>query len=147
MGAAIREWCRAHGEPVPQSEGELIRCALESLAFKYRVVLEWLEELTGARIHEVHIVGGGSQNEALNQLTADACGRPVIAGPVEATVLGNVLVQARVAGQLGTLSEVRSVVRASSDLNTFEPRDTAAWNDAYPRFVKLLAASTGTAAI
>ena len=98
--AAIQEWCGDYGEPVPQTEGELIRCALESLAFKYRMVLEWLEELTGTRIEVMHIVGGGCQNEALNQLTADACGRPVVAGPVEATVLGNVLIQARSAGEL-----------------------------------------------
>jgi len=147
MCAAIRQWCAAAGEPVPDSEGALIRCALESLAFKYRMVLEWLEELTGTRIEVIHIVGGGSQNESLNQLTADACGRPVIAGPAEATILGNVLVQARAAGELGSLAEIRSVVRASSELKTYEPRGSTVWNDAYPRFVELVANSARTSAI
>ena len=147
MASAIQKWCADYGEPVPQSEGELIRCALESLALKYRMVLEWLEELTGTRIEVVHIVGGGCQNEALNQLTADACGRPVVAGPVEATVLGNVLIQARAAGELKTLADIRQVVRESSALKTCEPRATTAWNDAYPRFIDLVAKSARNAAV
>jgi rhamnulokinase len=147
MALAIQKWCGDYGEPVPQTEGELIRCALESLAFKYRMVLEWLEELTGTRIEVLHIVGGGCQNEALNQLTADACGRPVVAGPVEATVLGNVLIQARSAGELKSLADLRQVVRESSVLKTYEPRATAAWNDAYPRFIDLVAKSARNAAV
>ena len=120
---------------------------LESLAFKYRMVLEWLEELTGTRVEVIHIVGGGSQNESLNQLTADACGRPVVAGPVEATILGNVLVQARGAGELGSLADLRSVVRASCDLKTYEPREPDRWAAAYPRFVDLMAKSAADSAI
>ncbi len=147
MAAAIRQWCGDHGEPIPDTEGALIRCALESLAFKYRMVLEWLEELTETRVDVIHIVGGGSQNDALNQLTADACGRPVIAGPVEATILGNVLVQARAAGELSTLSDIREVVRASHDLKTFEPRTRQPWNDSYDRFTTLVAKSAVTSAI
>jgi rhamnulokinase len=147
MALAIQKWCGDYGEPVPQTEGELIRCALESLAFKYRMVLEWLEELTGTRIEVLHIVGGGCQNESLNQLTADACGRPVVAGPVEATVLGNVLIQARSAGELKSLADLRQVVRESSVLKTYEPRATAAWNDAYPRFIDLVAKSARNAAV
>jgi len=147
MRSAIQKWCSDYGEPVPQAEGELIRCALESLAFKYRMVLEWLEELTGTRIEVLHIVGGGCQNESLNQLTADACGRPVIAGPVEATVLGNVLIQARSAGELKSLAELRQVVRESSALKSYEPRATAAWNGAYPRFIDLVAKSARNAAV
>src|SRR5579872_3962702 len=120
MATALQKWCGDFGEPIPQDEGALIRCALESLALRYRMVLEWLEELTGTRIEVIHIVGGGSQNESLNQLTADACGRPVIAGPAEATILGNVLVQARAGGELGSLADIRSVVRSSSELRTYE---------------------------
>jgi rhamnulokinase len=111
------------------------------------MVLEWLEELTGTRIEVLHIVGGGCQNEALNQLTADACGRPVVAGPVEATVLGNLLIQARSAGELKSLADLRQVVRESSVLKTYEPRATAAWNDAYPRFIDLVAKSARNAAV
>jgi rhamnulokinase len=105
------------------------------------------EELTGTRVEVIHIVGGGSQNDALNQLTANACGRPVIAGPVEATILGNVLIQARSAGQLSTLTDIRSVVRESIALKTFEPKEVGPWNDAYPRFVALCARSAGTSVI
>ena len=147
MSAAIRDWCVRYGEPVPQTEGELIRCALESLAFKYRMVLEWLEELTGTRIETIHIVGGGCQNESLNQLAADACGRPVVAGPVEATVLGNLLVQARSAGELGTLADLREIVRASTAPATYEPRGSARWHESYPRFVDLVVKSARDAAI
>jgi rhamnulokinase len=147
MATALQKWCGDFGEPVPQDEGSLIRCALESLAFRYRMVLEWLEELTGTRIEVLHIVGGGCQNEALNQLTADACGRPVITGPVEATVLGNVLIQARTRGELKSLADLREVVRESSVLKTYEPRATATWNDAYPRFIDLVARSARNAAV
>ncbi len=134
MSAAIRNWCSAHGQPVPETDGQLIRCALESLALKYRAVLEGLESLTGETIEVIHVVGGGSRNDLLNQFTADACGKPVIAGPTEATALGNVLVQARTMGDVGTLAEIRNIVRSSSELTTFEPRDRQAWDDAFQRF-------------
>ena len=115
-----------------------MRCALESLALKYRLVLSWLEELAGSKVEVIHIVGGGSQNELLNQFTADACGLPVVAGPVEATALGNVLVQARSAGGVATLADMRSVVRASTTLKHYEPRERQAWNDACGRFRDLM---------
>jgi rhamnulokinase len=138
MPTAIRAWCRASGQLEPRNEGELVRCALESLALKYRMVLDWLQELSGTPVKVVHIVGGGCQNELLNQFTADACGRPVVAGPVEATALGNVLVQARTSGAVGSLAEMRAVVRQSSALRTYEPRNTTAWSSAYERFQGLL---------
>ena len=137
MPKAIREWCRSRGEPIPETEGQMVRCALESLALKYRMVLEWLEELTGTKVEVIHIVGGGTQNELLNQFTADACGRPVVTGPVEATVLGNVLVQARSAGEIGSLSEIRNVVRNSFELKTYEPKHTEKWQEAFERFERL----------
>lgn len=137
MPAAIRSWCQQAGEPVPQTAGALVRCCLESLALKYRMVLGWLEELSGTPVEVIHIVGGGTQNELLNQFTANATGRPVITGPVEATALGNVLLQARTAGSIGSLSQIRDVVRASSTMKRYEPRDTAAWNAAYQRFIAL----------
>ncbi|MBW3539357.1 MAG: rhamnulokinase [Planctomycetes bacterium] len=137
MPAAISEWCRASGQPAPEDEGQFVRCALESLALKYRRVLGWLEELSSTRVETIHIVGGGTQNELLNQFAANACGRPVVAGPVEATVLGNVLVQARTAGELATLAEIREVVRNSSELARYEPADAAAWDEAWERFERL----------
>ncbi len=138
MPSAIRAWCRATNQEVPDTDGQLIRCALESLALKYRMVLSWLEELSGEKTEVIHIVGGGTQNELLNQFTANATGRPVVTGPVEATALGNVLVQARTAGEIGSLKEIRDVVRASSTLKRYEPQQQAAWGEAYGRFVELL---------
>jgi rhamnulokinase len=99
----------------------LVRCAYESLASKYRQVLGWLEELGGQRVEVIHIVGGGSQSKILNQFAADACQRPVLAGPVEATALGNLLVQVRASGEIKSLSEMREVSRASSQVTRYEP--------------------------
>ncbi|HWI59619.1 MAG TPA: rhamnulokinase [Bacillota bacterium] len=137
MPKAIQEFCRETGQPVPKTEGELVRCAYESLALKYRQVLGWLEELTGNRIEVIHIVGGGSRNELLNQFTADACQRPVIAGPVEATAMGNLLVQVRASGELSSLADMREVIRKSSEVRTFEPGKAEAWEMASGRFAEL----------
>jgi rhamnulokinase len=137
MATALQDFCRARQQPVPDSEGRLVRCALESLALKYRQVLRGIESLTGEKVEVLHVVGGGSKNDLLNQFTADACGIPVIAGPTEATALGNVLLQARAAGEIGTLSDLRTVVRESSELKTFAPKNVAAWDEAYARFERL----------
>ncbi len=137
MPKAIQDFCRETKQPVPKTEGELVRCAYESLALKYREVLGWLEELTGNRIEVIHIVGGGSKSGILNQFTADACQRPVITGPVEATAMGNLLVQVRASGELSSLAEMRDVIRKSSDVATFRPGRPAAWEDATARFAEL----------
>jgi rhamnulokinase len=111
---------------------------LEALAYRYRWVLERLEELTGQRLDVIHVVGGGSQNALLCQWTADATGRPVLAGPVEATALGNVLVQMLGLGLLGSLADGREVVRRSVDVTTYEPRDGGRWDEQYGRLVNLV---------
>jgi rhamnulokinase len=136
MPEALADYCRRSGQPAPNGVGGTVRCALESLALCYRWVLERLETLTGQRAEVIHIVGGGSQNALLNQFTADACNRPVVAGPVEATAIGNVLVQALGVGVLGSLAEAREVVRRSFDVLTFEPRQPEAWREPYERFRK-----------
>jgi len=123
MPEAIREYCRETKQPVPNTAGQLVRCAYESLALKYREVLRSLEELTGETIEVIHIVGGGSQSALLNQFAADACQRPVVVGPVEATVMGNLLTQARADGELSSLGEMREVVRRSSKMQHYEPLD------------------------
>jgi rhamnulokinase len=138
MARSIQDWCRKSGQPVPETEGEIVRCALESLALKYRQVLRGIESLTGEKVEVIHIVGGGCKNVLLNQFTANACGVPVVAGPVEATALGNVLLQARASGDVGSLTEIRSVVSASSELQHFEPQQTAAWDAAFSRFTQLI---------
>ena len=121
MAEELRSACRDTGQPVPETDGQLARCALDSLALKYREVLRGLETLTGETVGTLHVVGGGSKNDLLNQLTADACGIPVVAGPVEATGLGNVLYQAEPAHDLDGLRRLRQLVRESHTLRTFTP--------------------------
>ncbi|MGI6457997.1 MAG: rhamnulokinase [bacterium] len=138
MPAAIQDYCRETGQRVPETEGQLIRCALESLALVYSSVIQSLEKITGEPIEVIHIVGGGSQNRLLNQLTANACRKPVITGPVEATVLGNVLVQARTAGEVGSLEDIRAIVRASTPIEQYEPQQESEWSEAAERFEQLV---------
>jgi rhamnulokinase len=123
MPAKIAEHCRATGQQAPATHGEYVRAILESLARRYRDVLENLEKLSGRTIEVIHIVGGGSKNQLLNQLVADCTGRRVVAGPSEATAIGNILVQAMGAGELSGLGEIRDVVRRSFAPVTVEPRN------------------------
>ena len=134
MPEAIRAFCRRTGQPAPADEGAVIRCALEGVALRSRCVFEGLERLTGGRIETIHIVGGGTQNRQLCQATADACQRRVVAGPIEATALGNLMVQAIAAGAVGSIAEAREVIRRSFPLAEYEPRDASAWEEAYGRF-------------
>ena len=137
MPKAIQSFCRETGQPVPRTQGEIVRCARESLALTYRGVLAALEKLTGNRIEVIHIVGGGSKDGLLNQMTADACQRPVVAGPVEATAMGNLMTQVRASGEVTSLSEMRDVVRRSSGVKRFVPGPSADWDAAARRFSKL----------
>lgn len=139
MPDRIAAFCRRTGQAPPPDEGGFVRCCLESLALKYRWAIERLERILGAPIRAIHVVGGGSKNALLNQFTADACGRPVHAGPDEATAIGNVLMQALGRRRLGSLADLRAVVARSFPVTTYEPRDTAAWDDAAGRFSNLLA--------
>jgi rhamnulokinase len=125
----------------PEDKGQAVRCAVESLAMKYRWVIERLERLIGKRVAVIHVVGGGSHNALLNQFTADACDRPVLAGPAEATALGNAIVQAMAAGRVGSLAEGRALIRRSFPVATYEPRAPRAWDQAYARFQELLGAA------
>jgi rhamnulokinase len=140
MPVAIRSFCKETRQPVPDSEGALVRCALESLALKYQQVLECLEQVSGKRVEVIHIVGGGSRNTLLNQFTADACNRPVLAGPVEATLLGNVLMQARACSEIDSLAELRSIVRNSCEIQAFipKPSQVSAWQEARERFARII---------
>lgn len=137
MPRQIQEYCTTTNQPVPQSEGAISRCIEESLALKYRKILERIEALTGKRFSGLHMVGGGIQNEALCQYTANAIGRPVWAGPVEASATGNILLQLISAGHLQDIRQARQVVRQSFQIKTYEPRDTATWDEAYRRFQAL----------
>lgn len=132
--ALVRAYCERTGQPVPESKGAVIRTVLESLALEYRTVFDRLTALTGKEIEVIHILGGGSQNQLLNQMTADATGKPVVAGPVEATVTGNALVQLISMGEISGLKEAREVVMGSGELSHYEPQERAVWEEAYQRY-------------
>ncbi len=121
----------------PKVPARCVHCALESLALKYRWVLERLEELVGKRLDTIHIVGGGCNNTLLCQLCADACRRPVLAGPVEATAIGNILTQLLGLGLIKTLAEGREVVRRSFEVTRYEPAGSDRWDEPYQRFLRL----------
>ncbi len=140
MPARLAAFCQKTGQPVPADEAGLVRCCLESLALKYRWTVERLEPILGGPIRTIHVVGGGTKNRLLCQFTANACGRPVHAGPVEATAMGNILLQAMGRGKLGSLADVRAVVARSFPVEVFEPRDSAAWDEAAGRFARLVPA-------
>ena len=138
MPQKIQSFCEKTGQRVPQSHGEILRVALESLALKYRWVLERLEELAGKEFAPIHIIGGGTQNRLLNQFTANATGRKVVTGPIEATAIGNVLMQAIGMGHLADLAAAREVVRNSFDVEDYHPAERAGWNAAYEKLLDLL---------
>lgn len=137
MPVAIQAFCRRTGQAVPETHGEIVRTALEGLALRYRWVAEKLERLWGRRFTVVHIVGGGSQNRLLCQFAADALQRPVVAGPVEATAIGNIALQAVAMGTFASLAEARSVVRQSFEVAGYEPGTADAWDAAYERFLQV----------
>lgn len=137
MTDRIAAYCRETGQPEPQSPGAFIRCSLESLALLYRETIDQLEELTGNPVERLHIVGGGSRNQLLNQLTANALQRQVRAGPHEATAMGNILVQAIAADDISSLSAARDVVTHSVNVEEFEPEKARAWREARLRFADL----------
>jgi rhamnulokinase len=137
MVERIQGFCRETGQPVPQTHAEVVRCILESLALEYRWSTEKLRELSGKALPVIHIIGGGSRNQLLNQFTANATGCQVIAGPVEATAIGNILMQAIGLRHLTSLEAGRSLVRRSFDVTTFEPQNSPAWDEAYSRYLAL----------
>ncbi len=129
----IADFALQTDQPVPDSPGQFIRCCLESLALKYRNTLRALEDILERQFDTLHIVGGGGQNALLNQMTADATGKQVVVGPYEATATGNILTQALAAGALANLDELRAVVASSSELQTLEPENSTAWEEAEQR--------------
>ena len=137
MPERIAEYCKSTGQAPPDQPAGMVRVIFESLALRYREVLEGIERLLGRKLRVIHIVGGGSRNRLLNQLVADAAQRVVVAGPTEATAAGNVLVQAVGSGLFSGLAEARAVVRASFPVESFEPQGPSGWDEAYERFRKL----------
>lgn len=139
MPAQIIRYCRDTNQPVPESRGEIVRCVLESLALKYRYVLERTEQLSGKRFSRLHMVGGGTRNRLLCQFTANVIGRPVWAGPVEASSIGNVAMQLIALGELSDVDEARSLIRQSFEIVVYEPDHSAQeWDEAYGKFCEQL---------
>lgn len=138
MSSRIGEFCRESGQLVPSSQGEFVRCVLESLTLKYRWTLDQLHDLLGYSIQALHLVGGGIRNELLCQWTANACQLEVLAGPIEASATGNLLMQLVATGELSDVFQARELVRQSIELKRYEPTSSTAWHEAYLRFRSLV---------
>ena len=134
----VREFCRKTGQYVPETVGEIMRCIYESLAMKYRLTFEKLRECTERDYPVIHVIGGGTKDGLLCQMTANSCDRTVKAGPIEATVMGNVAVQLMSDGSVENIGQARKIVAESSELKTFEPKDTDKWAEAYEDFLKII---------
>lgn len=134
----VREFCRKTGQYVPETVGEIMRCIYESLAMKYRLTFEKLRECTERDYPVIHVIGGGTKDGLLCQMTANSCDRTVKAGPIEATVMGNVAVQLMSDGSVKNIGQARKIVADSSELKTFEPKDTDKWAEAYEDFLKVI---------
>ena len=137
MENTIREYARKTGQPVPETRGQVVRCIFESLALRYRQVLENLRSLAPNPIDTLHVIGGGSRNDLLNQFTANAIGIPVVAGPSEATAMGNILMQSIAAGQADSVATMRQNISKSIPLKRYEPQDAETWAAAYTHFLQI----------
>lgn len=138
MPEAIQNYCRKTSQPVPETKGEIARCIYDSLALKYKYTLGQIETITGEKIEKLHIIGGGANNELLNRFTANATGIPVIAGPTEATAIGNLLMQAKALGVLNSLQEAREVVKNSFEVKIYNPDNRTEWENAFEKFIRLV---------
>ena len=137
MVEAIKQYCEKTGQHVPQSYGEFCRCIFESLALRYRQVFTWLKDFADIELNVLHIIGGGSLNQYLNQFTANSCGVTVLAGPQEGTAIGNIMLQAKASGDVKDIWEMRQIIANSLELKKFEPQDKEAWDAAYEKFLKI----------
>ena len=138
MPEKIREFCRKTNQPIPETVGEVVRCIYESLALKYRFVAEHIQNMMGKKAKVIHVVGGGTKDGFLSQMTADACGIPVAAGPEEATAIGNLMMQAIAMGEVADLKQAREIIANSFDLKHYTPTaDRAAWDEAYEKLCTL----------
>jgi rhamnulokinase len=137
MIEAIQQYCRQTNQPVPETPAEICRCIFDSLALRYKQVFQWLQEFAPFNIDVLHIIGGGSLNKFLNQFTANATGATVLAGPQEGTAIGNIMLQAKAAGLVKDIWEMRRLIANSLDLVRYEPKDQAQWDMAYERYLKI----------
>jgi len=138
MTQAVRDFCYQTAQGTPHTHGETIRCIYDSLALKYRYTLEQIREVSDQPIEVLHIIGGGANNHFLNQLTADATGLPVTAGPTEATAIGNIMIQAKAMGYVSSLNEIREIITNSFDLVHFTPTRDLDWEEAYAKYLRVI---------
>lgn len=137
MPKAIQEFCAKTNQPIPETKGEIARCVYDSLVLKYKYTIKQIESVTGNKIEKLHIIGGGANNKIMNQLTANATGIPVFAGPTEATAIGNIMLQAKALGKVKSLEEIREVVRNSFEVTEYKPVRDLDWEKAYQKFETL----------
>lgn len=135
MTEKVQEFCKNTGQPIPEDKPQIVKCLMESLALKYRYVYEGLEEVVGKSIPNLHIVGGGCKNVMISQFTANALGRTITTGPIEATATGNIMAQLIALGKLSGMKEAREVIRKSFEIIEWEPEDTEKWDTVYKYFV------------
>jgi rhamnulokinase len=138
MATAIKEFCSATKQPVPDNNPAIIRCIFESLALKYRYVFSNLQKMAPFPIEQLHVIGGGAKNALLNQFAANSLNIPVIAGPSEATAIGNIMVQAKAMGVVGSHAEMRKIIYDSVEIEKFAPQEREQWEDAYKQFINLI---------
>lgn len=138
MPKRIQEYCEKTGQYVPKTPAEIVRCINESLAMKYRLSIQKLQECTGKEYKALYMVGGGIQSKMLCQMTANACGFPVVAGPVEATVLGNIAIQLMASGDIKDLTQARTVIKNSEKIEVYEPQNVAQWDTFYEKFQEII---------
>ena len=136
---AIQDFCVKTNQPVPETKGEIARCIYDSLVLKYKFTIKQIESVTGKQIVKLHIIGGGAHNVIMNQLTADATGIQVFAGPTEATAIGNIMLQAKALGKVKSLIEIREIVQNSFEVIEYKPSPKLDWEKAYSKFESLLA--------
>jgi rhamnulokinase len=137
MIQAIQKYCRDTKQPVPETPAEICRCIFDSLALRYRQVFTWLQEFAPFRLDVLHIIGGGSLNKYLNQFTANSTGATVLAGPQECTAIGNIMMQAKTAGIVADIWQMRAIIANSIELVEYKPQDKAAWDVAFDKYLSI----------
>ena len=138
MIGAIQKYCLDTNQPVPETPAEICRCIFDSLALRYKQVFQWMQEFAPFRLDVLHIIGGGSLNKYLNQFTANATGATVLAGPQEGTAIGNILLQAKAAGLVNDIWQMRAIISRSIELAKYEPQDKQAWDAAYDKYISIV---------
>jgi rhamnulokinase len=136
---AIQAYCRQTKQPIPETPAEICRCIFDSLALRYRQVFSWLQEFAPFKLETLHIIGGGSLNKFLNQFTANSTGATVLAGPQECTAIGNVMLQAKAAGLVGDIWEMRAIIADSTEMMKYEPQDKATWDASFDKYMNIIA--------